>query len=84
MGSANSREKHSNETSRARPCTYLGSAGKSIRGFRVGGVVRILGMWPKLRGQVGPAPSAGDQEPGPESDPQLELISVPDDSNVKH
>jgi hypothetical protein len=39
-------------------------------------------MWPKLRGQAGPAPNAGDQEP--ESDPQLELISVPGDSNVKH
>ncbi|KAF8506004.1 hypothetical protein F5888DRAFT_494244 [Russula emetica] len=52
-----------------------------IRGFRV---VRILGMWPKLRGQAEPAPDAGDQEPEPEVDPQLELISVPDDSNVKH
>jgi hypothetical protein len=43
-------------------------------------------MWPKLRGQAGPAPDAGDQEPEPEPDPQLELISVPDsdDSNVKH
>jgi hypothetical protein len=43
-------------------------------------------MWPKLRGQARPAPNAGDQEPEPESDPQLELISVPDDShsNVKH
>ena len=40
-------------------------------------------MWPKLRGQAGPASNAGDQ-PEPESDPQLELISVPDDSNVKH
>ena len=39
-------------------------------------------MWPKLRGQAGPAPNAGDQEPEPESDPQLELISVPDDTNV--
>jgi hypothetical protein len=38
-------------------------------------------MWPKLRGQAGPAPNAGDQEPEPESDPQLELISVPDDTN---
>lgn len=38
-------------------------------------------MWPKLRGQAGPAPNPGDQEP--ESDPQLEIISVPD-SNVKH
>ena len=41
-------------------------------------------MWPKLRGQAGPAPNAGDQEPEPECDPQLELISIPDDSNVKH
>ena len=41
-------------------------------------------MWPKLRGQAGPAPHTGDQEPEPESDPQLELISVPDDGNVKH
>jgi len=43
-------------------------------------------MWPKLRGQAGPAPNAGDQEPEPETDPQLELISVPDvsNSNVKH
>ena len=40
-------------------------------------------MWPKLRGQAGPAPNAGDQEPEPESDP-LGLISVPDDTNVKH
>ena len=39
-------------------------------------------MWPKLRGQAGPAPNAGDREPEPESDPQLELISVPDDSDV--
>ncbi len=41
-------------------------------------------MWPKLRGQAGPAPNAGDQEPEPEFDPQIELKSVPDDSNVKH
>ena len=41
-------------------------------------------MWPKLRGQAGPAPNAGDQEPETEPDPQLELLSVPDDSNVKH
>jgi hypothetical protein len=41
-------------------------------------------MWPKLRGQAGPAPNAGDQEPEPESDLPLELISVPDDGNVKH
>ena len=39
-------------------------------------------MWPKLRGQAGPSPNSGDHEPEPESDPQLELISVPDDSNV--
>jgi hypothetical protein len=41
-------------------------------------------MWPKLRGQAGPAPNAGDEEPEPESDPQYQLISVPDDSNVKY
>lgn len=41
-------------------------------------------MWPKLRGQAGPTPNVGDQEPEPESDPQLELIGVPDDSDVKH
>ena len=39
-------------------------------------------MWPKLRGQAGPAPNPGDQEPEPEFDPQLELISAPDDSDV--
>ena len=47
-------------------------------------VVRILGVWPKLRGQAGPAPNAGDQEPEPELNPQLELISAPDGGNVKH
>jgi hypothetical protein len=41
-------------------------------------------MWPKLRGQAGPAPNAGDHEPEPESDTHLELLSVPADSNVKH
>ena len=41
-------------------------------------------MWPKLRGQAGPAPDADDQEPEAEPDPQLELISFPDDNNVKH
>jgi hypothetical protein len=40
-------------------------------------------MWPKLRAQAGPAPLPGVPEPESESDP-LKLISVPDDSNVKH
>jgi hypothetical protein len=41
-------------------------------------------MWPKLRAQAGPAPDADGQEPEAEPDPQLELISFPDDNNVKH
>jgi hypothetical protein len=41
-------------------------------------------MWPRLRGQAGPAPNAGGHEPEPEFDTQLELIGVPADSNVKH
>jgi hypothetical protein len=42
-------------------------------------------MWPRLRGQAGPAPDAGDDAPEPEFDTHLELISVPGaDGNVKH
>ena len=42
-------------------------------------------MWPRLRGQAGPAPNAGDDEPEPDFDTQLELIGVPGaDSNVNH
>jgi hypothetical protein len=41
-------------------------------------------MWPRLRGQAEPAPNAGDHEPEPEFDTQLELTGVPADSNVKH
>jgi hypothetical protein len=38
-------------------------------------------MWPRLRGQAEPAPNAGDHEPEPEFDTQLELTGVPADSN---
>jgi hypothetical protein len=42
-------------------------------------------MWPRLRGQAGPAPNAGDDEHEPDIDTQLELIGVPGaDSNVNH
>ena len=43
-------------------------------------------IWPTLRGQAGPAPTTDGHEPGPESDPQLELIRVSEsaDVDVKH
>ena len=73
------------ETSRARHCTYEDLPENQcifVRGFRV---ARILGMWPRLRGQAGPVPNAGDDLPEPEFDPHLELIGVPGtDSNVRH
>ena len=41
-------------------------------------------MWPRLRGQAGPAPNADDDEPESEFDTQLKLMGVPADSNVNH
>jgi len=52
-----------------------------IRGFRV---ARVLGIWPRLRGQAGPAPGTSGHEPESESDTRLEFISGPADDNVTH
>jgi len=45
-----------------------------VRGYRV---VRLLNIWPKLRGLAGPAPDI--PEPDPESDTRLKSISIPAD-----
>ncbi|KAH9961773.1 hypothetical protein BC827DRAFT_1201759 [Russula dissimulans] len=47
-----------------------------VRGYRV---VRILNIWPRLRGLAGPAPDI--PEPEPESGARLEPISIPADVN---
>jgi len=47
-----------------------------VRGYRV---VRLLNIWPKLRGLAGPAPDI--HEPGPGSG--LELISIPADTDYQ-
>ncbi|KAI0276244.1 hypothetical protein BGY98DRAFT_716462 [Russula aff. rugulosa BPL654] len=44
-----------------------------VRGYHV---VRILNIWPKLRGLAGPA-----HLPSPEPDTDLELMGVPDDAD---
>lgn len=49
-------------------------------------MVRILNIWPRLRGQAGPSPHIGghDSEPEPEPDKQLEPIGALEDTNVKN
>jgi hypothetical protein len=42
-------------------------------------VVRVLNIWPRLRGLAGPA---GQHEPDPESDTRLQLIGVPAEGDV--
>ena len=48
-----------------------------VRGFRV---VRVLNIWPRLRGEAGHAPGTGEYEPEP--DKQLESIGTSADTNV--
>ena len=45
-------------------------------------MVRILNIWPRLRGLAGPAPDL--HEPEPESDTHLQLIRVPADTDVSN
>ena len=48
-----------------------------VRGFRV---ARVLNIWPRLRGEAGPAPDIGDHEP--ESDKQIESTGTSAHTNV--
>ena len=49
-----------------------------VRGFRV---VRILNIWPRLRGQAGPAPSLHEHKP--QSDKRLVPIGAFGDIDVR-
>jgi hypothetical protein len=48
-----------------------------VRGYRV---VRVLNIWPRLRGLAGPAPDLD----GPEPDTHLQLIGVPSDDDASN
>jgi len=50
-----------------------------IRGYRV---IRILNIWPRLRGLAGP--SSDMHDPGPESDTHLALQSIPAETDVSN
>ena len=50
-----------------------------IRGYRV---VRILNIWPILRGLAGPSPDL--PEPEPEPDTHLQVIGIPADNDVSN
>ena len=51
-----------------------------VRGFRV---VRILNIFPILRGQAGPAPDIDEHKPGPDELCQLEPMGTCADADVK-
>jgi hypothetical protein len=50
-----------------------------VRGFRV---VRILNIFPILRGQAGPAPDIDEHQPGPDKQCQLEPMGTCADADV--
>ena len=52
-----------------------------MRGFRV---VRILNIWPRLRGLAGPASDVPEPDIDPESDTSLKSISIPAETEVGH
>ena len=52
-----------------------------VRGLRV---VRILNIWPRLRGLAGPASDVPEPDIDPESNTGLELISIPAKTEVGH
>jgi len=51
-----------------------------VRGFRV---VRILNIWPRLRGLAGPASDMPEPDIDPGSDTGLELMSIPAETNYQ-
>jgi len=51
-----------------------------LQGFRA---TRFLGIWPRLRGQTGPAPDTSEHGPEPGSDGQLGLVNFTAATDVK-